>query len=294
MKIYVFGNLINNNDHFAPSLIPELSRQFPEIQFIHADPTENWWQGEKELVILDTVVEIDKVTAFNSLDAFQKQTALMWASAEGHLDVVDTLIKAGADPNLKAHVTSLTERKNADHPTGGFTALMWAARNGHDEVVRRLVQGGADLKLKNGDGASATMVAIYNDRFDIAALLVELGADANDGSLYTFMDNVNFEQAGLPVAKIGTLMQFLTENMEVEGLYLNDRFFNIHLPANIVMTVTETEEGVKGNTVSNVMKPAKVNTGLEIKVPLFINQGDRVRVDTRNFAYIERFTEPKK
>jgi|SRR3989344_4351068 len=76
MKIYVFGNLINNNDHFAPSLIPELSRQFPEIQFIHADPTENWWQGEKELVILDTVVGIDKVTAFNSLDAFQKQTMI--------------------------------------------------------------------------------------------------------------------------------------------------------------------------------------------------------------------------
>ena len=116
----------------------------------------------------------------------------------------------------------------------------------------------------------------------------------NDGSLAYFMDNVNFEQAGLPMSKIGPLMQFLTENMEVEGLYLNDRFFNIALPANIVMTITETVDSVKGDTVSNVMKAAKVNTGLEIKVPMFIKEGDKVRVDTRTFEYLERVTEPKK
>ena len=116
----------------------------------------------------------------------------------------------------------------------------------------------------------------------------------NDGTLAYFMDNVNFEQAGLPMAKIGQLMQFLSENMEVEGLYLNDRFFNIALPANIVMTISETVDSVKGDTVSNVMKDAKVSTGLEIKVPMFIKEGDKVRVDTRTFGYIERVTEPKK
>ena len=116
----------------------------------------------------------------------------------------------------------------------------------------------------------------------------------NDGTLAHFMDNVNFEQAGLPMAKIGPLMQFLSENMEVEGLYLNDRFFNIALPANIVMTVSETVDSVKGDTVSNVMKDAKVSTGLQIKVPMFIKEGDKVRVDTRTFEYLERVTEPKK
>ena len=116
----------------------------------------------------------------------------------------------------------------------------------------------------------------------------------NDGTLAHFMDNVNFEQAGLPMAKIGPLMQFLSENMEVEGLYLNDRFFNIALPANIVMTVSETVDSVKGDTVSNVMKDAKVNTGLAIKVPMFIKEGDKVRVDTRTFEYLERVTEPKR
>lgn len=120
----------------------------------------------------------------NAADSFQHQTALMWATSEGHLEVVDTLLKGGADPNLQARVNALTERKNADYPSGGFSALMWAARNGHEAVVRRLVEGGADPNLTNGDGATATMMAIVNDRYDLAAALVELGADANDGSLY--------------------------------------------------------------------------------------------------------------
>src|SRR5207244_916336 len=70
----------------------------------------------------------------------------------------------------------------------GFTALMWAARNGHDDVVRRLAKAGADLNLKNGDEASAAMIAMYNDRFDLAAILWDLGAAVNDGSLYTAVE----------------------------------------------------------------------------------------------------------
>jgi ankyrin repeat protein len=124
----------------------------------------------------------------NAAESFQKTTPLMWAAAEGHLDVVGLLLEAGADPNLQAHVTSLTQRANADHPTGGFTALMYAARRGDDALVRRLVSGGANVNLKNGDGASAAMVAIYNDRFDVAATLLELGSDADDGSLYVAVE----------------------------------------------------------------------------------------------------------
>ena len=124
----------------------------------------------------------------NAAESFQKTTALMWAAAEGHLDVVGLLLEAGADPNLQGHVTSLAERANADHPTGGFTALMYAARRGDEALVRRLVAGGANVNSKNGDGASAAMVAIYNDRFDVAARLLELGSDANDGSLYVAVE----------------------------------------------------------------------------------------------------------
>ena len=121
-------------------------------------------------------------------EKFQKTTALMWAAAEGHLDVVDLLLEAGADPNRQGHITSLTERHNADHPTGGFTALMFAARNGDEAMVRRLVARGANINLKNGDDASAAMIAIYNDRFDVAATLIELGSDVNDGSLYVAVE----------------------------------------------------------------------------------------------------------
>ena len=125
----------------------------------------------------------------NAAEHDEHTTALMWAAAEGHLAVVDALLDAGADPNRKAHVTELTERKNADHPTGGFTALMWAARNGNEPLVRRLIARGANVNLKNGDEASAAMIAIYNDYFDVAAALIEqLGSDANDGSLYVAIE----------------------------------------------------------------------------------------------------------
>lgn len=124
----------------------------------------------------------------NAAESFQQTTALMRAAAEGHLEVASLLLEAGADPDKQAHITSLSERFNADHPTGGFTALMWAARNGDEALVRRLVAGGADINLKNGDGASAAMVAIYNDRFDLAGTLLELGSDANDGSLYVAIE----------------------------------------------------------------------------------------------------------
>jgi ankyrin repeat protein len=124
----------------------------------------------------------------NAAETFQQETALMWAAAEGHAEVVDALLAAGADPNRQARVTTIDERKHADHPSGGFTALMFAARNGHEPVVRALVKAGADLKATNGDGATATVIAIVNDRFDLAKTLLDLGADANDGSLYFAVD----------------------------------------------------------------------------------------------------------
>ena len=130
----------------------------------------------------------------NGADAFHQETALMWAAAEGHTDVVKALLDAKANPNLHAHVTTITERKNEDHAAGGFTALMFAARNGHTETCDVLIKGGADPKLSNADdggnlsGVTATIIAIANDRLDLAKHLVELGADPNDGSLMFAVD----------------------------------------------------------------------------------------------------------
>lgn len=129
-------------------------------------------------VLLEAGVDV------NATDPLDQQTALMWAAAEGHLEVVSTLLEAGADPNKQARVSELTERKNADFPSGGFAALHWAARDGNEAMIRLLLEHGANINVKNGDTSTPMMLAIVNDRFDIAALLLELGADPNDGSLY--------------------------------------------------------------------------------------------------------------
>jgi uncharacterized protein len=86
---------------------------------------------------------IDHGADVNARESLQDETALMWATADGHLDVVDTLLKAHADPNLKARVSELSKRSTrTDFPTGGFTAVMWAVRDGNEAIVRRLVEGG--------------------------------------------------------------------------------------------------------------------------------------------------------
>lgn len=152
-------------------------------------------EGETPLMAVSRTGNLDAVQLLlragsdpNAADTYQKQTALMRAAEEGHVDVVNALLAAGADPNAKAHVSQLTTRKNADHATGGFTAVMFAVRNGHENVVRALVKGGADLKATNGDGVTATSIAVENDRFDLARTLLDLGADPNDGALFFAVD----------------------------------------------------------------------------------------------------------
>jgi ankyrin repeat protein len=160
-----------------------------------ANPTRWHAEGETPLMAASRTGRVDAVQLLlshgsfvNAADPFQEETALMWASAEGHVDVVKALLKGGADPNLKAHVSTITGRKNADHPSGGFTALMFAVRNGHEDVAKALIEGGADLKVTNADGVTATIIAIVNDRFDLAKELLDLGADPNDGSLFFAVD----------------------------------------------------------------------------------------------------------
>ena len=109
-----------------------------------------------------------------------------------------------------------------------------------------------------------------------------------EGDKAHFMDNTSYEQIALPISKLGDLYKYMVDNMEVIGLYLNEKFFNIMLPAKVELIVQSTVPGVKGDSVANMTKPAVLENGTEIKVPLFINEGDKIRVDTRDGSYVER------
>jgi elongation factor P len=110
----------------------------------------------------------------------------------------------------------------------------------------------------------------------------------NDGNAYTFMDMETFDQIAIPKEKIGDAAQFMKENMELDALYLEDEFLTLDMPASVQLKVTHTVPGIRGDTVSNTTKPATVETGVEVQVPLFIKEGDTIKVDTRTGEYVER------
>ena len=110
----------------------------------------------------------------------------------------------------------------------------------------------------------------------------------SDGDLYYFMDMETYEQQPIDSSKLGPAFQFVKENMEVKVLSYKGNVFGVEPPNFVELEVTETDPGFKGDTATNATKPATLETGAEIKVPLFINQGDIIRIDTRTGEYMER------
>ncbi len=110
----------------------------------------------------------------------------------------------------------------------------------------------------------------------------------NDGDLYYFMDNETFDMMPLGTDQLGDALKFVTENMNVTVLSYKGNVFGIEPPTFVELTVTETEPGFKGDTSTGATKPAVLETGAQINVPLFIDQGEKIRVDTRTGEYMER------
>lgn len=104
----------------------------------------------------------------------------------------------------------------------------------------------------------------------------------------TFMDIQTFEQITVPMESLGDAKWYLIENEEYYLLFLDNIPISVDLPAAVTLQVVTTEPSVRGDTVSNVTKPATLNTGLIVRVPPFVKEGDMVRVDTRTGAYLER------
>jgi len=109
-----------------------------------------------------------------------------------------------------------------------------------------------------------------------------------DGSEAHFMDAENYEQFAVPRADIEDELSFMQPNATVQMLAINGKPSTVQLPASVELSVVETEPGVKGDTVSNVTKPATLETGAVVQVPLFVNVGDRLKVDPKEKRYISR------
>jgi elongation factor P len=109
-----------------------------------------------------------------------------------------------------------------------------------------------------------------------------------DGDLYYFMDTENYEQVGLNADKVGDALKFVKENEMVKVCSHNGNVFAIEPPLFVELAITDTEPGFKGDTATGATKPATVETGALVYVPLFVNQGDVIKIDTRTGEYLSR------
>lgn len=110
----------------------------------------------------------------------------------------------------------------------------------------------------------------------------------NDGDLYDFMDNETYENIPINADILGDNFKFVKENTDVKVLSYKGNIFGVEPPFFMELQVTQTDPGFKGNTATNTTKPATLETGAVINVPLFIDEGDMIRVDTRTGEYMER------
>lgn len=110
----------------------------------------------------------------------------------------------------------------------------------------------------------------------------------NDGELYYFMDMTTYDQVPIEEAKVEDAIRYIKENEFAIIKFYKGEAFSVEAPNFVELEVVETEPGVKGDTATNVTKPAKVETGATFNVPIFINQGDKIRIDTRTGDYMSR------
>jgi len=110
----------------------------------------------------------------------------------------------------------------------------------------------------------------------------------SDGDDYFFMNTENYEQTHLTRDTLGDSVDYLTSNLQIKVEFFDGKAVGIELPQTVILTITETEPGIKSATASSVTKPAKTETGLVVQVPPFINEGEKIKVDTAEGVYLSR------
>ena len=175
-------------------------------------------------------------------------------------------IEVDGDPYTMVDVT-----KQSPTARGGNTLVRTKLRN---------IRSGQliDKVFKSGDRVKAPDFEIKDSQY-----LYDEG-----GEMHYFMDNVSYEQFALNVDQISEELGYLRANDEVRALMFNGECIGIELPHTVTLEVKDTDPGVKGDTVTNVLKPAIMETGLEVQVPLFVEPGDQIIVDTRDKRYVKR------
>ena len=151
-------------------------------------------------------------------------------------------------------------------------------------AMRKMV---AKLKVKNLRTGAITEMS-QNSGYQIETIRLEkkkMNYLYNNGDFVVFMDQETYEQVEIPHSRLEWELQFLTENLEVEIISYNDEILGVNLPAKVKLHIIESEPAVKGDTVNKATKDAVLETGLKIRVPLFINNGDDVYVRTDNAQY---------
>lgn len=136
-------------------------------------------------------------------------------------------------------------------------------------VIDRTFKSGE--KLDKADTEERTMQYLYQE-----------------GDQYVFMDNQTYEQLRISTEVLGENVYFLLDNMEIDVMLFESKPIGVTPPTFVVLEVTQTDPGFKGDTSGNTTKPATVSTGLVVQVPLFVNIGDKLKIDTRTSAYVER------
>ena len=153
-------------------------------------------------------------------------------------------------------------------------------------------KGGAFVRTKLRNVRTGAVVdRTFNAGVDVPLAIVErreMQFLYRDGDDLVFMDNTTYDQQHLSPATLGDAVNYLKESDNAVIQSYRDEVVGIDLPASVELTIAETEPGIQGDRVSGARKPATLETGLIIQVPLFVNQGDRVKVDTRSGEYITR------
>ena len=153
-------------------------------------------------------------------------------------------------------------------------------------------KGGAFVRTKLKDILSGKIIdETFNAGYKLEFIRVEAKTMQflyDDGNFHVFMDNDTYDQLNIDADTVADNMRYLIAGLNVDVLFDGTEILDIRLPANVVLNVVETEPGFKGNTATGATKPATVETGYSLNVPLFIEEGDYLKINTTNGEYIER------